>query len=353
MKVFYCLKLADLYEKSGEFTDAERIYQLAYQTVKDQKPNPSKSRFNDFSGTAYDGYDRLGYFYLQTGNLRKAEEIFNESKTARDAAFPKRSVHRIQPIVGMGSLNYRRGEYAKTIELFEEATRKLGRATTTWYDYDNINRLFLKDLSELCLMQGRNAEALDYINKLSVASSGIVKFGTRIGARTEIARVFELKARYFLLEGDFDKAQDYLERANQYYSSKVSSSDVHFKIQKTQALLYWYQGNLEKASESFLSLVAEYRQHIRQNFVSMSEYEKEQFYNTLKSDFSLFNAYATELSGSGQSKLFEEIYNNTLNTKALLLNETNRIKNSIIASGNQELAEKLHNWDCRKSYLSV
>jgi hypothetical protein len=228
----------------------------------------------------------------------------------------------------------------------------LGKATTTFYDFDIISRLFLNDLAEICLLQEKYDQAWKYIDQLSVASSGIGKLGSRFSARLETSRIFELKARYFLLNEDFDKSQEYLDRANSYYPSKMNSSDVKFKALKTQALLHWYQGNIDEANESFLSLIRAYRTHISSNFVAMSEYEKEQFYNTLKSDFNLFSSYAVSLNGSKSSILYEEIYNSTLNTKALLLNETNKVRNHIMQSGNIDLINMMHEWEGSKALLS-
>ena len=352
LRISYSLQLAEIYSRMGELSQAEKLGTSLVEQVRREKPKWSKSILPGFKGTVYDAYDKLAYFYLVTGNFRKAEQLFQESKSVRDSIYPGRSVFRIHPIVGMGSLHYRKGEYDKTYQLFSEAIKMLNRATTTFYDYDNVSRLFLNDLAEICLMQGRNVEAWDYINKLSLSSSGIGKFGSRLVGRVEIARVFELKARYYLLEGDFERAQDYLDRANEFYTTTIASSDVKFKLQKTQALVYWYQGNIQKSNETFLSLIESYRLHINQNFISMSEYEKEQFYNILKNDFNLFNAYAMDRYAENPTQLYEKIYDNTLNTKALLLNESNKIRNNIIKSGNLELTNKLHQWERSKAQLS-
>lgn len=352
MRFILAFRLADLYVRTGDYAKAESLLLSMVAEVRERKPQPGLSKLN-FSGTMYDCFEKLGYFYLQTGNIRKAEETFAESKSVRDALFPKRSVHRIHPLVGVGSLYSAKGDEERTYETFNEAERLLGRATSTVYDYDNLARLYLSDLSEICLVQGRHDEAWSYINKLSVASSGIGKFGSRIGRNMEISRILELKARYYLLEGNYPRAQEYLDRALRYYSPQMGSSDVQFKLLKTQALLHWYQGDIRKSDDAFLNLIRSYKQHIAQNFIAMSEYEKEQFYNTLKSDFNLFNAYALDNRSSTDAHvLFEEMYNNALDTKALLLNETNKIKNSILQSNDQNLIRKLRQWEELKSQLS-
>lgn len=351
-KIFFCLLLAEQYEGSGDFASAERSYMEAYTEAKRFSPSVLKSYLPNLSGTIYDSYDRLGYFYLRTGNLRKAEQLFRESEEVRNRLYPKRSVYRVLPLIGMGSLYFRRGEYDKTYAVFNRAIEMLNRATTTHFDYDNINRLFLYDLAELCMALGKNTEAFGYIGKLSVASSGVAKFNSSLVRKLEVARIFELKARYYLLESDFEKAQEYLRRANQYYPGKITVSDVKFKLLKTEALLYWYQNNTEKANEAFQKLVGSYREHIARNFVSMSEYEKEQFYNTLKNDFNLFNAYVLSIADRNPTVLYEEMYTNIINTKALLLNASNRQKNKILESGDAALIGRLHQWEQAKSLLA-
>ncbi len=353
MRFVISLRLADLYVRTGAYAEAEKLLVSLVERVRATAPTPMQAQLG-FEGTMYDCFERLGYFYLRTGNVRKAEAVFTESKSRRDAVFPSRSVHRIQPIVGFGSLHFARGDDESTYREFNRAEQLLSRATSTQYDYDIIARLYLNDLVEICLLQGRYEEAWHHIHNLSVASSGIGKFGSRLRRKLEISRILELKARYYLLKGDYGNAQAYLDRALHQYSSNLASSDVKFRILKTQALLYWYQDEIIKSSEAFLTLIRSYREHIARNFVAMSEYEKEQFYNTLKSDFGLFNAFAVDNHHApGADLLFEEMYNNALSTKALLLNETNKIRNGIMQRKDQELIGKLRLWEDARARLAT
>ena len=50
----------------------------------------------------------------------------------------------------------------------------------------------------------------------------------------------------------------------------------------------------------------------------------------IKKDFDLFNAFVLEYKAEHPEKLYEQMYDNLLNTKALLLNQTNRKKNKIL-----------------------
>ncbi|HYG02748.1 MAG TPA: CHAT domain-containing protein, partial [Chryseosolibacter sp.] len=285
------------------------------------------------------------------GNLRRAEELFNESRQIRETVFPARSIHRIHPIVGLGSLSLRKGEYEKTYSLFNQALSLMNRATTTHYDYDNLNRIFLGDLTELCLALERRPEAAEYLEKLSIASAGVAKFSSRIGRRLQTALILELKARYHLLNNDFKKARYYLNKANEY-NSGIKLTEATFKILRTKAILEWRLGNAADANQNFIELVRSYRKHIETNFSGMSDYEKEQFYRTLKTDFNFFNAYLLDIHASKPTALFEEAYDHLINTKALLLNVSNRGKNEVMASGDTAMIHMFQKYEYLKSNLT-
>ncbi|HWA35176.1 MAG TPA: CHAT domain-containing protein [Cyclobacteriaceae bacterium] len=354
--ILFSMLLGDLYERTGDYVMAEKHFVEAVDEARKHFPEKGKkfglAYYSSFQKTIFDPLDRLGYFYLGTGNLKKAEVLFQESRKLRGNFFAYRSIHRAHPVAGMGSLYYRKGEITKTYEYFNEAKQIVNRAMSTNYDYDNVNRLFLNDLVEICLALGKNEEALQYIDELSLASSGIGKFSSKISSRMEVARIFELKARYYLLQKDYNRSEEYLNRADWYNPSKVASSDVRLKIIKTRAMLEWTRGNTERATATFKNLVGEYRKHITDNFVAMSEYEKEKFYYSLKEDFDLFNAYAVDQTQSSNG-LGEEMFNNVLNTKGLLLNATNKLKNKILESGDPILIAKLHEWEDDKSRLAA
>ncbi|MEJ0056638.1 MAG: CHAT domain-containing protein [Bacteroidota bacterium] len=355
--ILFQLLLGDQYERAGDYLEAEKSLMEAYNEAK--KHLPAKhgkfklSFFRQFSKTIFDPIDRLGYFYLTIGNLRTAEQYFIESKNLRDSFFPPRSIHRVHPIVGMGSWYFRKGDYVKTYELFNQATREINRSMTTGYDFDNLRRLFLNDLTEICFSLGKNEEAIDYINQLAIASSGAAKFSSKVSAQLEVARIFELKARYYLFKEDYLKAKEYLDKADWYNPAKISYSDVKFKLIKTRALLEWNQGHSGPATDAFLQLVREYRKHIAYNFGAMSEYEKEQFYYLMKNDFDLYNAYVLSRGEEASTVLHEEMYNNVLNTKALLLSQANRQKNKILEQGDPVMIAKLRDWEETKARLAA
>ncbi len=356
MAIYYELLLGEQFEKMDEFVLAESAFIEAYEDAKKHLPQKHHKYYllkQQLQKTFFDPVDRLGYFYLTIGNLKQAEQLFKESIALRNQFFPAHNVHRIFPVVGMGSYYFRKGQYDKTYMQFSLAQDMLSRATTTGFDFDNVNRLFLNDLAELCLILNKEDEALKYINRLAVASAGLGKFSSDIADRLEVARVFELKSRFYLTFGNFKKAQEYLEKAKHYNPASLMVSATKLKLLKTEALLYWYRNQLDPAAQLFQKLIDAYRVSIQTNFAAMSDYEREQFYYTLKNDFDLFNSFVIQNPGLTEVNLYGEMYNNILNTKALLLNETNKLKNQILQSGNQSLIKKLSQWEGDKDQLAA
>lgn len=348
-------RMGELMQRTGNFAEAEKNLIDSYELYKSSFERREHNFLVNLGSqkTYFDAMDELAYFYLYTGNVKKGEQLFLESRAKRDSVLPKLSVHRIQPVIGLGSVYLKKGQLDKAFDQFERARKMIKRSTSTGFDFDNLNRLYYNDMIELCFTKGKLREAREYIEQLGIASSGRMKFSSKLVRKLETARVFEMEARWYMHEGDLRKAQEYLDKANQYYPLTVTSSGVRFKIMKTQAVLFWQQKEWVKADAAFQELVLQYRQHIRSNFISMSEYEKEQFYNTLKSDFDLFNSYVVASFDRNPTGLLEQMYNNVINTKALLLNGSNQKKNKILASGDQALIQKLHEWEKAKSYLSA
>lgn len=353
--ILFKLLLGDQYEKTGDYVKAEQNFIQAYDETKKHLSLQNKhlAFYGAFQKTIYDPIDRLAYFYLKIGNVRKAEQLFNESRSLRETNFPARSIHRVHPWIGLGSVYYKKNDIEKTYEYFNQAINGINRSTTTSFDQDELNRIFLNELVEICLTTGKQKEALSYLDKLAIASSGPGKFSSRIATRLEVARIFEMKARYYLLEKKIEKAQEYLNKANHYYPAEVSTSDVKFKLIKTEGLLQWALGRPDQAAAAFQKLVKVYQQHIAYNFVAMSEYEKETFYYSLKRDFDLFNSFVLDYPASQSEKLYEQLYDNLLNTKALLLNQTNHKKNRILQSGDHALIESLNQWENVKAKLAA
>jgi CHAT domain-containing protein len=118
--------------------------------------------------------------------------------------------------------------------------------------------------------------------------------------------------------------------------------------------LEWVEGDIPKATSFFVQLIDSYKKHIASNFASMSEPERESFFSKLREDFDLFYAFVAQNQNfENASELNAAVFNNQLFSKALLLNEINKLKAQIQNSNNVALKTKLDEWEKKKALLST
>lgn len=357
--IYYQLMLGENYQRQGLLPDAEQLFTEALDETKKLMPLTGKKYYlgsPQSQRTYFDVYDRLGFFYVSTGNLNKAEQLFRESKTLRDNYFNRASVHRAMSLAGLGSVEFNRKNYQQAYEYHTQALGVLKAASTTGYNYDYVYRIIYNDLTEIGLITNRTDEVESYSSLLAKTSAGREQYGTKVAQQAETARIFDVFARNELLKGNFKKAQLYLDRAQDFLPAVESTGLVGFKLQLTQARLHWLNDDLQAAADSFKELIENYQKYIVDNFVKLSEYEREKFYYTLKHDIEVFNAFVLVCHKQGKADeygLYQVAYNNQLNMKALLLGTTNERKNKILNSGDPQLISLFNEWEKVRTQLSA
>jgi CHAT domain-containing protein/ankyrin repeat protein len=154
------------------------------------------------------------------------------------------------------------------------------------------------------------------------------------------------------------------------YHEKDEEKLAEFWYQKTLQTMTIPLDNLERAgwlvdfarlklskseelveSNHLLQGVEMYERLIDKVFPSLSEKEKEWFFASVKEDFNLFNYFVLQKHKS-QPDLLSDMYNHQLRTKALILTSTKRIRESILASGDEKLIANYKKWKALREYLA-
>jgi CHAT domain-containing protein/tetratricopeptide (TPR) repeat protein len=357
--IYYQLMLGENYQRQGLLPEAEQMFMEALDETKKILPLTSKNYYLgsiQSQRTYFDVYDRLGFFYISTGNLNKAEQLFRESKALRDSYFNKTSVHKAMSLAGLGSVEFARKNYEQAYQYHTQALVILKSASTTGYNYDYVYRIIYNDLTEIGLITNRTEEVDLYSVMLAKTSAGREQYGTKVAQQAETARIFDVFARNELLKGNYKKAQLYLNRAQDFLPIVESTGTVGFKLRLTQARLHWLNNNMPEAASSFKKLIESYQKYVVSNFIKLSEYEREKFYYTLKHDIEIFNAFLLMCHKQGiaeQYGLYEVAYNNQLNMKALLLGNTNERKRKILNSNDAQLISLFNEWERARTQLSA
>lgn len=343
MVLYYTLLLGDSSRNAGDLAQAEKQYLRALNYT--QKILAAEGHFNyPFIGLSiFDPYERLGNLYIQSNNLRKAELYYTKAKEEKEKHLARNSVFKVSPYIGLGRIAMLRGNFTEASLSFAQAEKLLHSATTSGYDFGIPEREILLNQYELLMKLKKYKQAYYYLKKLSFGGS------TR---GDQVPRIFQLKADYYLHTGEYKKCEYYLKKAK-LYGQNISFSAVNLKTLRTKALLYWVQGNIEMATQTFNQLGALHQKNIGQNFASMTESERESFYALLRDDFDLFNAFVIQTTKESNQQLrFERLFNNQLFSKALLLNEINKLKNRIKSGTDEQLKSDLTDWENQKTLLT-
>ncbi|MBX9851840.1 MAG: CHAT domain-containing protein [Cytophagaceae bacterium] len=294
-------------------------------------------------------YENLGSLYMMAGNIAMAEEMFNKSVKQREAVFNKRSVFRVYPYIHLGQLYFQSGNFDKALEYFSKGSYMVDHATTTGFNFDMVRYQLYGLHFEASLKKRRMKEAYKYLQRYYYS------LNTSSPTSEQIAAALEMKARYYLLSGEMEQAALFLQRAEKkFWVRRDILSQAEIKTLRTKALYYWNRNFTDSAAQAFENLLNSYERNIRKNFSSMSEYEREQFYVTLKADFDLFNSFvASELKANKNTdRLLGLLYNTQLFSKALLLNEITKIKTAILSSGDINLIAKINEWEQAKDRIA-
>lgn len=349
LDIWYALTQGDAFLYKGELGEAEKKYKEAYHLIEPALAQKKGHRISVFNETIFDPMDRLGHLYLLTNNLRKAEYYFKLSQKLRNVHLPAKSIFRVPPLVGLGEVYLAKNDLQQAEISLLTAEKIFNGATTSFYNHGNIGKTLLFNQFELSLKKKAYKKAGKYLELLSTGGFGQ---GFDKNVSSKFPRVFELKARYYLETGEYEKAHYYVNKAR-LFAHALSDALINFRILKTEALLFWAENKTGQAAKKFTDLTNAYKAYIIDNFAAMSEYEREGFFAKLKEDFDLFNSFAIQNRDFPSiDQCYETAYNNQLFSKALLLNQINKIKDNILQSGDQRLVSKLKEWEAAKAYLS-
>jgi len=119
--------------------------------------------------------------------------------------------------------------------------------------------------------------------------------------------------------------------------------------------LYHLTKKYKKARKYYDLAISNYLVQIDDFFPSLSEKEKSAFYGKIKPVIESFQDFAIEYATANldSSKyIIGDLYDLQLSTKALLLHSSNKVRNRIYESGNQELIDKYQQWTEMKEQLS-
>ena len=355
------------------------IYTLKFETKialeKFERAYEITVKANDISGQIY-ALSMIGFLYQNQGDLPNA--LNNFEKCLKLARAAKNKGFTADALLNIGWVYFEQGNFVQAIEM-GKLSYDLNKAIGSDLGCANSLNLIGGGYKEL----GQYQTALDYLKK------SFYKYeyaNDKIGIGTSYNN---LATVYFEM-GDIHTALKYHElglktnlEIGDQYGTTLSTSNVattHFylgdvdkgkeialKAEKLalafgnprlikicKKLLFEIndkQGLVDEAERYVFEMIDMNNKFIEINFPTLSESEKEKFFDNISKEYMAFNAFALRRKEKNQS-ITETVFNNTLHHKGLLLKSTTAMRNAILTSNDTLLINDYNQWILLKSEIA-
>ncbi len=329
--------LYDLYMDTGRYPDAEEILLYAIDMVA--KLQGDNSDINSIL------YHNIAEVYRILGNYSEGEEYIKESIEIQKELGGDDSPLVAQDMMTLASIYDYAGKYELSEKTHKEAMSILESSLGT-EDFLFQKQKF--NLASVYRKTGRLDEALRLTKEATEAFLEI--FGEE--NYDYVFGLFRMGQTYQML-GDNKAAEKTLNDGLKVGRKILGKNHPEYTLGTKQlAILKWDEKELDETKKLFEETFDNYFTQIDAYFPTLSEEEKAKFYNSdIKVSFEQFNSFAAEHADK-IPELKSIMYNYQLATKGLIMYATNKVRESIMNSGDSSLMEKYDTWIGQKEQLS-
>lgn len=371
--------VAECYRLMGDYDAAEPLYLEAYHL----KSTYSKATKDDLASLL----NNMGLLYKAKSNYSKAEACFLKSIDYYKAANYQNSTEFSNPLNGLGDLYRIMGNYKAAVVNIEQAVmiRKntsgeaheyyanaLSNLALLQMQFDYLdeaesmllqceviyrnklgeeNQRYANCLNNLATLYARKklySKALEYNGKCLhlMEKSGAKqtdKYGLYLSARGSIE--CEIK--------NYKVAIEAFTEASSIFKTNFGPQNFNYiDMQFSLANVYERAKNDSGAVRFYLKAMSGYKKIMEDNFVSMSEEEKTDFYYILSNRFETFYSFVIGLPDKFKTdSILKTLLNVRLLDKSLLLSESRSTNKAIMASSDTTVQRLFTDWLQQKKYL--
>jgi CHAT domain-containing protein len=166
------------------------------------------------------------------------------------------------------------------------------------------------------------------------------------------AKVTNDLGNFYRMNARYEDAEKQLNKALNIRETLLGIKHPEYvKTQENLAILYWKMGKLEQAYMMYRDVMDKTIEFINLYFPPMSEAEKTSYWDITAPRFQRFYSFALEANAT-MNYVAQDFYDYQMATKALLLNSTSKVKESILKSNNEALIKDYLSWLDQKEQLA-
>jgi len=330
-------QLASLYLITGDYTNAEKLVRKAYKISEDI--------FGSKSSVHAENIKLLVKIYTAIGDYDKAEEAGNKALAIQQVCYGKNHLQVALTLNELATVKFYGNPHdAEAEKLFNRAMSII----KTFLGDNNLNYAeVLKNLAMYYIENGKSKQAgefLDNANKIWITKLGQVNIHSAEAAFT--------RGTFYSKEGKYLEAKASFTTSKSLYERIFDSEHPDYvkALSKEGQMLYIlndYKAAIRCLDETTIADL----KFIRKYFPSLSDRQKNRYWNLIKDDFEFYNTLAIKFS-KDTPELLENVYNFNLQTKAILLNSSIKVKERILSSNDQELIKSFESWIEKKEFLT-
>jgi CHAT domain-containing protein len=274
------------------------------------------------------------------GRFEQAETSLKEAIDVAEKLQSKKSKNHLKFLSNLALLYQQMGKYKEAEATYLSMEKRLGKTNP---DYASM----LNNQAGLYMLMGKEDKVEDLLKR----SSSIYKnsFGEDSPA---YAKVISDLGNFYRFNTRYSEALPLLEKALLIREQTLGKKHPHYvQSQEDLAIFYWKTKSLDKAYTTYQALMEKSLEFINTYFPPMSEAEKTKYWDILSPRFQRFYNFALEASPAIPD-IVKDLFDYQIATKALLLNSTNKVKQSIFTSGDGVLIKDYVTWVDQKEQLA-
>ncbi len=288
-------------------------------------------------------YYSLADHYTVLGNYEKAIEYLMSVVEMDKEYYGTNSFNYVNSLNLLGIAHNLNGDYESAQSNLELALEISRNNEDLIYERPYV----MQNLANLNIAIGQYNEALSLLE--DAATLNLDLYGENIQYAT---------IQYYLGDAhlklkDKRKAREFLESSRKIRKKTIGTfHNMYVRSLNKLAILDWTENENNNAKKLFKEIFDIYFKQIEAFFPVLSEEEKANFYyNKIKYTFEQFNSFAIQ-EMENDPALIGDMYDYQLATKGLILYATNKVRKSILNSGDSVLIDRFNTWISYKEQLS-
>ena len=278
--------------------------------------------------------------FQEIGRYPEAEESLKKALSISGKLQSKKEVNHLRFQSNLALLYQQMGKYNEAEAIYLSMEKKLGKGNP---DYASM----LLNQSALYMAMGKE----DKVEELLKRAAAIYKTNfseespAYATAMSDLGNFYRYKERY-------KEAENPLEKAVQIREATLGKNHpLYVQSIEDVAILNWKRKSWDHAWNMYRTAMDKSLEFVNTYFPPMSESEKTKYWDVLSPRFQRFYNFALEASVENPA-IVQELYDYHIATKALLLNSTNKVKQSILASKDAALIKDYLAWLDQKETLA-